>query len=52
VGGCRGPEARIAWRPPKRSHFFTVEVERAAFITYDEDGTQHVKRWRLDQSPR
>jgi hypothetical protein len=42
-------EAAIDWRPPKRSHFFTVEVDRAAFITYDEDGTQHVKRWRRDQ---
>jgi hypothetical protein len=45
-------EARIAWRPPKRSHFFTVSVEHAAFITYDRDGTQHVKRWRLGQPPR
>jgi hypothetical protein len=42
-------EARIDWRPPKRSHSFTVEVDRAAFITYDEDGTQHVKRWRHGQ---
>jgi hypothetical protein len=43
-------EAAIDWRPPKRSHFFTVAVDRAAFITYDPDGTQHVKRWRRGQS--
>jgi hypothetical protein len=42
-------EAKIDWRPPERSHFFTVEVDRAAFITYDEDGTQHVKRWQCGQ---
>jgi hypothetical protein len=42
-------EARIDWRPPERSHFFTIDVERAAFITYDEGGTKHVKLWRRDQ---
>ncbi len=44
-------EAKIDWRPPERSHFFTIDVERAAFITYDEDGTKHVKLWRRDQPP-
>ena len=42
-------EAKIDWRPPERSHFFTIDVERAAFITYDDDGTKHVKLWRRDQ---
>lgn len=44
-------EAKIDWRPPERSHFFTIDVERAAFITYDDDGTKHVKLWRRDQPP-
>ena len=38
-------EARIDWRPPERSHFFAVDVESAAFVTYDEDGKQSVTRW-------
>ena len=42
-------EAKIAWRPPERSHFFTVDVERAAFITYDGDGGKHVRIWRRDR---
>ncbi|MDQ3890011.1 MAG: pyridoxamine 5'-phosphate oxidase family protein [Actinomycetota bacterium] len=40
-------EAAIEWRPPEQSHFFTVDVESAAFVTYESDGTQRVKRWRL-----
>ncbi|HEX6676529.1 MAG TPA: pyridoxamine 5'-phosphate oxidase family protein [Actinomycetes bacterium] len=44
-------EAKIDWRPPERSRFFTIDVERAAFITYDDDGTKHVKLWRRDQPP-
>jgi len=44
-------EAKIDWRPPERSHFFTVDIERAAFITYEEDGTKHVEIWRRDQPP-
>jgi hypothetical protein len=44
-------EAKIDWRPPARSHFFTVDVERVAFITYDEDGTKHAEVWRRGQPP-
>ena len=44
-------EAKIDWRPPERSHFFTIDVERAAFISYDDDGTKHVKLWRRDLPP-
>ncbi len=38
-------EAAIEWTPPERSHFFTVDIESAAFVTYESDGTQRVKRW-------
>ena len=45
-------EAKIDWRPPEESHFFAVdEIESAAFVTYDEDGTQHVTRWRRERNP-
>ena len=42
-------EHKIEWRPPKRSHSFIVLVERAAFIAYDDDGTQRVVRWRVGE---
>jgi hypothetical protein len=43
-------ERKIEWRPPKRSHSFIVLIERAAFITYDDAGTQRVLRWRVGKS--
>ena len=36
---------KIQWRPPPESHTFEIDLERAAFVRYDEDGTQHVERW-------
>jgi hypothetical protein len=30
-------------------HFFTIDVERAGFITYDGDGGKHVSIWRRDR---
>jgi hypothetical protein len=41
--------AAIEWRPPERSHFFAVEAESAAFVTYGEDGSQNVARWFADR---
>jgi hypothetical protein len=37
-------EREIDWRPPEESHYFTVEVESAAFVRY-EDGDQHLTVW-------
>ncbi|HZC29611.1 MAG TPA: pyridoxamine 5'-phosphate oxidase family protein, partial [Gaiellaceae bacterium] len=38
-------EHKINWRPPPESHSFDVAVERVAFVRYDPDGTQHIRRW-------
>jgi hypothetical protein len=39
-------EERSGWRPPDDWHFFTIDVESAAFHDYDqEQDVHHVKRW-------
>lgn len=39
-------EARGGWRPPDDWHFFTIDIESAAFHDYDEAADiHHVKRW-------
>jgi Pyridoxamine 5'-phosphate oxidase len=37
-------EREIDWRPPEKSHYFTVDVESAAFVRY-LDGDQHMTIW-------
>jgi hypothetical protein len=37
----------IKWRPRPDSHYFEILGERAAWVTYDDDGTQHSIRWQL-----
>ncbi len=41
-------EAAIQWRPPERSHFFSIEIESAAFVTWEE-GAKRVTRWTLER---
>lgn len=36
---------KIAWRPDGPFHLFAVDIESAAFVKYDGDGHQTVKRW-------
>jgi hypothetical protein len=31
-------EARSDWRPPDRAHFFLVEVKRAGYLVFGDDG--------------
>jgi hypothetical protein len=39
-------QERSGWRPPDDWHFFTIDVEGAAFHDYDEAQDVHqVKRW-------
>jgi hypothetical protein len=39
-------EQRGGWRPPDDWHFFTMDVESAAFHDYDQEADVHVvKRW-------
>jgi hypothetical protein len=39
-------EQRSGYRPPDDWHFFTIDVEGAAFHDYDEaEDVHHVKRW-------
>lgn len=36
---CRdATEARIDWRPPDRTHFFRLEIERAGYMIFGDDG--------------
>jgi hypothetical protein len=36
---CRdATEARTDWRPPERTHFFLVDIERAGFLVFGDDG--------------
>ena len=37
----------IKWRPRPDSHYFEFLAERAAWVTYAEDGRQHSIRWRI-----
>jgi hypothetical protein len=39
----------IKWRPRPDSHYFEFLAERAAWVTYAEDGTQHSIRWRVGE---
>jgi len=41
---CVALHEKIGWRPTVPFHLFAVDIETAAFITYD-DGKQTVKRW-------
>jgi predicted pyridoxine 5'-phosphate oxidase superfamily flavin-nucleotide-binding protein len=36
----------IKWRPRPDSHYFEFLAERAAWVSYAEDGTQHSVRWQ------
>jgi hypothetical protein len=36
----------IKWRPRTDSHYFEFLAERAAWVTYADDGTQHSTRWQ------
>jgi hypothetical protein len=39
-------DLRGGWRPPDDWHFFTIEIESAAFHDYDQSADVHVvKRW-------
>jgi hypothetical protein len=39
-------EARINWRPPiDRAHYFRMDIQRAAFVLFDQGGA-HVSVWR------
>jgi hypothetical protein len=39
-------ERRGGYRPPDDWHFFTIDVESAAFHDYDEaEDIHHVRRW-------
>ena len=37
-------ERQIQWRPPPDSHYFDIDIERVAYVRYD-DGEQHVEKW-------
>ena len=36
----------IQWRPAPDSHYFEILAERAAYVTYDQQGQKSI-RWRL-----
>jgi hypothetical protein len=43
-------EQRSGWRPPPDWHYFTIDVESAAFHDYDQEQDVHVvKRWTPDR---
>jgi hypothetical protein len=44
-------ERKIDWRPSDQSHFFSVDIESAAFVVY-EDGDQHMISWTPERGLR
>jgi hypothetical protein len=38
----------IKWRPAADSHYFEILADRAAYVTYGDDGQSSI-RWRLDE---
>ena len=48
---CQALHEKINWRPDGPFHLFAVEIERATFIKYQENGDQLVKEWRPGAAP-
>ena len=44
---CAGLFEKIGWRPQEPYHLFSVDIESAAFVAYEESsGEQSLKVWR------
>ncbi|MBI1885899.1 MAG: pyridoxamine 5'-phosphate oxidase family protein [Chloroflexi bacterium] len=48
---CQALLEKINWRPDGPFHLFAVEIERATFIQYQQNGDQLVKEWRPGEAP-